>query len=79
MDEVKTLIEIIAKSLVDKPNSVVVDLKEGDRTTLLTLRADQSEIGKIIGKQGKNAAALRTIAASVGAKLKKRYHLDIVD
>lgn len=79
MDEIQNIIESIAKLLVDKPQSVSVTKRNGERTILLLLEVDKSDIGKIIGKQGVTAAALRTIVKSAGARLQQRYHLDIVD
>ena len=79
MDDLKLLVELIAKSLVDQPNSVSVEEKEGQQTTLLALKVAKDDIGKVIGKQGVTAAAMRTIVKAAGTRLKKRYHLDIVE
>lgn len=79
MDDLKELVEFMAKALVDKPEKVSVEEKPGDQTTLLALRVDKDDLGKVIGKQGATAGAMRTIIRAAGTKLKKRYHLDIVE
>ena len=79
MENLKELVEHMAKSLVDKPDNVVVAEVPGQQTTLLTLTVDKEDLGKVIGKQGKTAAAMRTIIRAAGTKLNKRYHLDIVE
>lgn len=79
MDNLKELVEHMAKSLVDKPENVEVDEIPGQQTTLLALKVDKEDLGKVIGKQGKTAAAMRTIIRAAGTKLNKRYHLDIVE
>lgn len=79
MENLKELVEFMAKSLVDKPESVAVDEVPGQQTTVLSLRVDKEDLGKVIGKQGKTAAAMRTIIRAAGTKLSKRYHLDIVE
>jgi len=75
----KTLIELMAKSLVDKPEEVAVAEVEGERTVIFELRVDKSDIGKVIGKQGNTARAMRTILSAVGTKLGKRCVLEIMD
>ena len=75
----KQLIEDIAKALVDIPEEVAVRVVEGEQVTVLELRVAPSDLGKVIGKQGKTAAAMRTIIRAAGTKLNKRYHLDIVE
>ncbi len=77
--ELKTLVEQMAKALVDMPDKVVVNEVEGEQTTVLELIVDVSDRGKVIGKQGKTARALRTILTAVSTKLRKRSHLDIVE
>jgi uncharacterized protein len=79
MENLKELVEHMAKSLVDKPDNVSVDEIPGQQTTLLALKVDKEDLGKVIGKQGKTAAAMRTIIRAAGTKLNKRYHLDIVE
>ena len=75
----KTLIELMAKSLVDKPEEVAVAEVDGERTVIFELRVASSDIGKVVGKQGKTAQAMRIIMSAVGAKLKKRCVLEILD
>jgi predicted RNA-binding protein YlqC (UPF0109 family) len=60
----KELLELIAKSLVDKPEEVVVTEIEGEQTTVLELRVAPEDLGKVIGKQGRTARSVRTILAS---------------
>lgn len=76
---VKLLIEEIAKALVDKPEDVAVAEVEGERTTVYELRVDTSDIGKVIGKQGKTARSMRTIISAAGTKLGKRCVLEILE
>ena len=75
----KDLIELIAKALVDKPEDVAVTEVEGERTTVYELRVDSSDLGKVIGKQGKTARAMRTILSAGGTKLGKRCVLEILE
>ncbi len=75
----KSLVEQIAKSLVDKPEEVSVAKVEGEKTVVFELRVATSDIGKVIGKQGNTARAMRTIMSAAGAKLSKRCILEILD
>jgi uncharacterized protein len=75
----KELIEQIAKALVDNPDDVVVYAVEGEQTTVLELRVAQSDLGKVIGKQGRTARSIRTILGAAGMKLKKRFTLEILE
>lgn len=75
----KALIEQMAKSLVDKPEAVEVAEVDGERTTVYELRVDTSDLGKVIGKQGKTARAMRTILSAAGTKLGKRCVLEILE
>ena len=75
----KALVEEIAKSLVDQPESVSVQQIDGERTMVFELRVDKSDIGKVIGKQGNTARAIRTILGAAGTKLGKRCVLEIVE
>ena len=75
----KALIELMAKSLVDKPEEVIVAVTEGEKTSIFELRVASSDIGKVVGKQGKTAQAMRTIMSAAGTKLDKRYVLEILD
>jgi predicted RNA-binding protein YlqC (UPF0109 family) len=75
----KALIENIAKALVDKPEDVSVAEVEGERTTVYELRVAQSDLGKVIGKQGKTARAMRTLLSAAGTKIGKRCVLEILE
>ena len=75
----KELIELIAKSLVDTPDEVKVREIEGDQTTVLELRVADGDLGKVIGRQGRTARAIRTILGASGMKLKKRFVLEILE
>jgi len=75
----KELIEQIAKALVDNPDQVSVHAIEGEQTTVLELRVAQSDLGKVIGRQGRTARAMRTLLAAAGNKQRRRYILDILD
>lgn len=75
----KSLVELMAKSLVDKPEEVSVGEVDGERTVVFELRVAKTDVGKVIGKQGNTARALRTILSSIGTKLGKRFVLEILD
>ncbi len=75
----KTLIEVMAKSLVDRPDDVKVSEVEGEKTTVYELRVAQGDLGKVIGKQGKTARAMRTILGAAGTKVGKRCVLEILE
>jgi predicted RNA-binding protein YlqC (UPF0109 family) len=75
----KDLIAYIAKALVDKPEEVVVTEIKGENTFVIELRVAKEDIGKVIGKQGHTARAIRTILGAASAKLKKRSVLEILD
>ncbi|HDH06394.1 MAG TPA: KH domain-containing protein [Nitrospirae bacterium] len=77
--DMKPLIEDIAKALVDKPEDVSVAEVEGERTTVYELRVATNDLGKVIGKQGKTARAMRTILSAAGTKLGKRCVLEILE
>ena len=79
MNDLKDLVEYVAKSLVDAPNEVKVTEIVEEQTTILELRVDKSDLGKVIGKNGKTAQALRTILRAVSTKLKKRTSLEILE
>ncbi len=74
----KSLIEQMVKALVDIPEEVSVAEVEGERTAVFELRVATSDIGKVIGKQGNTARAMRTILSAAGAKLNKRCVLEIL-
>jgi len=75
----KDLVEFIVKALVDDPSEVQINEVTGDRVTLYELRVAKKDIGKIIGKKGKTAAAIRTILNAVSTKQGKRAELEIVE
>ena len=75
----KELIENIAKALVDKPEDVSVKETEGEKTTIIELRVSQEDLGKIIGKQGRTARAMRTLLNAAGTKIGKRCVLEILE
>jgi uncharacterized protein len=75
----KELIEMIAKALVDNPEQVNVSEVEGEQTTVLELRVAQSDLGKVIGKQGRTARSIRTLLGAAGMKLRKRFVLEILE
>ena len=75
----KELIESIARALVDKPSDVSVAQVDGEKTTVLELRVAREDLGKVIGKQGKTARAMRTILSAAGTKLGKRCVLEILE
>jgi predicted RNA-binding protein YlqC (UPF0109 family) len=75
----KELLELIAKALVDNPEQVAVSEVGGEQTTILELRVAQEDLGKVIGKQGRTARAIRTILSAAGMKLRKRFHLEIIE
>lgn len=76
---VKTLVEDIAKALVDVPNEVMVHEIDGEQVTVFELRVAQGDLGKVIGKQGRTARSIRTLLGAVGTKLNRRYNLEILE
>jgi predicted RNA-binding protein YlqC (UPF0109 family) len=75
----KDLVETIAKALVDQPDKVAVNEVDGEATTVLELRVAQQDLGKVIGKQGRTARAIRTILSAASMKVKKRFVLEILE
>lgn len=75
----KELIEYIAKALVDNPEKVKVTEIEGDRTSVIELAVAKEDLGKVIGKQGRTARAMRTILNAASTKLNKRSVLEIIE
>ena len=75
----KELVEVIAKALVDDPESVVVNEREEKKTTVLEVRVAESDMGKVIGKQGRIAKAIRSVVKAAAAKEDKKVIVDIVD
>lgn len=76
---VKTLVEEIAKALVDTPTDVVVNEIAGEQATVFELRVAQGDLGKVIGKQGRTARSIRTLLGAVGTKLNRRFSLEILE
>ncbi len=79
MEELKHLVEVMAKALVDFPDQVVVGEVEGEQTTVIELKVAKEDLGKVIGKEGRTARSLRTILAAVSTKLRKRSVLEILE
>jgi len=79
MIEMKDLIEYIAKVLVDNPDEVKVTELEGKQTSVIELRVAKEDLGKVIGKQGRTARAMRTILGAASTKIKKRSVLEILE
>lgn len=75
----KNLMEAIAKALVDRPEEVAVHVVEGEVLTVFELRVHPSDIGKVIGKQGRMAHSIRTILSASGMKNKRRVTLEILE
>ena len=75
----KEPVELIAKSLVDNPDKVKVSQLDGQQSSIIELEVAPEDIGKVIGKQGRNAQAIRLILGAAGMKLKKRVNLEIVE
>jgi predicted RNA-binding protein YlqC (UPF0109 family) len=73
------LIVDIAKALVDIPEEVAVHEVEGEQITILELRVAASDLGKVIGKQGRTARSIRTILGAAGMKLNRRFTLEILE
>lgn len=79
MSELKDLITYVSKALVDLPEKVEVNEIQGEQTTVIELKVDKTDLGKVIGKQGKTARALRTILNAASTKLRKRSVLEIIE
>ena len=79
MAQVKELIEDIAKALVDVPDQVVVNEVSGEQATVYELKVAASDVGKVIGKQGRTARSIRTLLGAVGVKLHRRFTLEILE
>lgn len=78
-ESMKQLIEDIAKALVDIPEEVVINVIEGEQTTVLELKVAPGDLGKVIGKQGRTARSIRTILGAAGMKLNRRFTLEILE
>jgi predicted RNA-binding protein YlqC (UPF0109 family) len=79
VSEMKDLIAYIAKALVDKPEEVAVTEIEGEQTSVIELKVAKEDLGKVIGKQGRTARAMRTILSAASTKIKKRSVLEIIE
>lgn len=75
----RDMIEYIAKSLVDSPDEVKVTEIEGEQTAVLELKVAKEDLGKVIGKQGRTARAMRTILGAASTKIRKRSVLEILE
>ncbi len=75
----KELVELIAKALVDNPDQVQVSILDGEQSSIIELKVAPDDIGKVIGKQGRNAQAIRTILGAAGMKMKKRLTMEIIE
>lgn len=75
----KDLVEYIVKSLVDSPDAVSINVVEGEKSTILELKVASEDVGKVIGKQGRIAKAIRTILSASATKSGKRAVLEILD
>jgi predicted RNA-binding protein YlqC (UPF0109 family) len=79
MANIKELIEDIAKALVDTPEDVSVRQVDGEQVTVLELKVAPSDLGKVIGKQGRTARSIRTLLGAAGMKLNRRFTLEILE
>lgn len=77
--EMKQLVEDIAKALVDLPDQVTVREVQGEQVTVLELKVAPSDLGKVIGKQGRTARSIRTLLGAAGMKLNRRFTLEILE
>ena len=75
----KELVETVCRALVDNPDDVKVNQIDGENTCILELTTHQSDIGKVIGKKGRTAQAIRIILAAAGVKQKRRFNLEIME
>ncbi len=78
-DTVRELVEFIARALVDHPEEVQVRSVEGSQATILELRVNPEDLGKVIGRQGRTAKAVRTLLGAAGMKVHKRFTLEILE
>lgn len=79
MEDLKEIVAFIAKALVDDPEEVQVEVVEGEKTVVVELTVAPSDLGKVIGKDGRTARALRTLLAATSAKHSKRAVLEILE
>ncbi len=78
-EELRALVEYLGRALVDLPDQVSVKQIEGEQTTVIELKVAKEDLGKVIGKQGRTARAIRTILNGASTKLKKRTVLEIIE
>jgi predicted RNA-binding protein YlqC (UPF0109 family) len=78
-NNLRDLVEFMAKALVDKPDEVEVNEIVGEQTTVVELKVSKEDLGKVIGKQGRTARSMRTILNAASTKLQKRSVLEIVE
>lgn len=78
-ESIKNLVETMARALVDKPDQVAVTEVDGEQTTVIELKVAKDDLGKVIGKQGRTARALRTILSAASTKIRKRSVLEILE
>ncbi|SMP06547.1 hypothetical protein SAMN06265339_0386 [Desulfurobacterium pacificum] len=79
MSALKEMVECVAKRLVDNPDAVSVTETEGERTIVIELKVDAKDLGKVIGRQGRTAKALRTLLSAAATKMGKRAVLEIIE
>ena len=79
MSKLRDLVEHIAKVLVDNPDAVQINEIEGEQTSVIELKVAKEDLGKIIGKEGRTAKAIRTILGAAGSKLRKREVFEIIE
>ena len=77
--ELKELVAFVARALVDNPDDVRVNELQGERTTILELRVHADDLGKVIGKQGRTARALRTVVSAAATKAGMRAMVEIME
>ena len=79
MDQLTELIDYVARALVDEPEDVQVEAVEGDRAVIIELTVAQSDLGKVIGRDGRTARAMRTLLSATSARMRRRAILDILE
>ena len=79
MNELEELIDVIVKALVDEPEEVLVTEKKGDHVSVIELKVAKKDLGKVIGKHGRTADAIRTILNAASTKIKRRCVLDLLE
>ncbi len=79
MEQLTELIDYVARALVDEPEDVQVEAVEGDRAIIIELTVAQSDLGKVIGRDGRTARAMRTLLSATSARMRRRAILDILE